>query len=309
MTKTTSGLPKSLLKAQVVQPVDSWKAEGHRIWLAVNRSAWDLGDWWAYGEDQGYGERKTVAEAIGFQMQTCMNAGTVARSFETYRRREVLSFAHHAEVASLPEADQEVWLDKAEAGKWSREELRHELKGVPQGDTPALPAGTYSTLVVDPPWEMQKISREVRPNQKAMDYPAMSVDELITLEVPAATDAHLYLWTTHKHLPDALAIAEAWGFNYQCVLTWVKNVGITPFSWMYSTELALFCRRGNLDLLQLGRRVDFAATVREHSRKPDEFYDLVREVSPGPRLDMFAREEHEGFDVWGNETARFAADA
>jgi N6-adenosine-specific RNA methylase IME4 len=85
----------------------------------------------------------------------------------------------------------------------------------------------------------------------------------------------------------------------------VKNVGFTPFSFMYSTELAVFARRGSLDLLVKGRRLDFNAKVREHSRKPDEFYDLVRDVSPGPRIDMFSREARDGFDQWGNETDRF----
>ena len=74
---------------------------------------------------------------------------------------------------------------------------------------------------------------------------------------------------------------------------------------MYDTEHVLFCRRGSLDLLKLGKQLGFKAKVREHSRKPDEFYDLVREVSPGPRIDVFSREKREGFDQWGNETGRF----
>lgn len=173
-------------------------------------------------------------------------------------------------------------------------------------EAPAPPVGTYSTVVIDPPWPMKKIERDVRLNQAApLDYYTMSIDELREFKVPAAADCHLYLWTTHKFLPDALELAETWGFNYQCLLTWVKNVGFTPYSFMYSTELVVFARRGSLDLLVKGRRLDFNAKVREHSRKPDEFYDLVRDVSPGPRIDMFSREARDGFDQWGNETARF----
>jgi N6-adenosine-specific RNA methylase IME4 len=92
------------------------------------------------------------------------------------------------------------------------------------------------------------------------------------------------------------------------VLTWVKNVGFTPFSWMYSTEMCLFGRIGNLPLLANGKRLDFNAKVREHSRKPEEFYELVKTVSPGPRLDMFAREAHDGYESWGNETSKFKTD-
>jgi len=137
----------------------------------------------------------------------------------------------------------------------------------------------------------------------------MSLEDLVQFPVPdmAAGNSHLYLWTTHKHLPDALYLAEQWGFHYQCLLTWVKNIGFTPFSWMYSTEHVLFCTKGDLPLLDIGRRVDFVGKVREHSRKPDEFYQLVLDVSPGPRVDVFARENHVGFTAWGNEVTKYDA--
>lgn len=169
------------------------------------------------------------------------------------------------------------------------------------------PSGKYQTIVIDPPWQMEKIQREKYPEQVGFDYPTMTEDELAAFPVPeiAEDDCHLYLWTTHKHLPMALRLAQAWGFRYQCVMTWVKNVGFTPYSWMYSTEHVLFCRKGSLDLLQNGRRLDFHASRREHSRKPDEFYDLVRECSPGPRIDIFSREKRDGFDQYGNEAEKF----
>lgn len=172
-----------------------------------------------------------------------------------------------------------------------------------------IPIGKYSCLIVDPPWPMQKIERDVRPNQVEFDYPTMSEDELKVFPLPdwTADDCHLYLWTTQKHLPLALRLAEHWGFKYQCLMTWVKNVGFTPFSWMYSTEHVLFCTKGNLPLLALGKRLDFSAKVREHSRKPDEFYDLVREVSPGPRLDVFSREKRDGFEQYGNEVEKYVS--
>jgi N6-adenosine-specific RNA methylase IME4 len=170
-----------------------------------------------------------------------------------------------------------------------------------------LPKGKYSCLVIDPPWPMQKIERDVRPNQMEFDYPTMSEEELKDFNVPevAADNCHLYLWTTHKYLPMAFRLAEHWGFKYQCLMTWRKNVGFTPFSWMYSTEHVLFCTKGNLPLLAIGKRLDFEAKVREHSRKPDEFYDLVRAVSPGPRLDIFSREKREDFDQFGNEVDKY----
>jgi len=171
-----------------------------------------------------------------------------------------------------------------------------------------LPQGKYRTVIIDPPWPIEKILREVRPNQVLLDYPTMTIEEIKALPVPELAyedGCHIYLWTTHKYLPRAFEVLDAWGADYECLLTWVKNVGITPFSWMYSTEHCLFARIGNLPLLKLGKRLDFEAKVREHSRKPDEFYNLIKEVSPEPRIDMFSREKREGFAQYGNELDRF----
>lgn len=166
-----------------------------------------------------------------------------------------------------------------------------------------VPKGKFRTVVIDPPWPVQKIERDVRPKQtKQLDYPVMTIDNIKELDIDkyAFKDSHIYLWTTHKYLPDALEIFEQWGVNYQCVLTWVKNVGFTPFSWMYSTELILFGRKGNLDLLKKGKRLDFKAKVQGHSIKPDEFYELVKQVSPSPRCDIFGRRDIKGFKQISN---------
>jgi N6-adenosine-specific RNA methylase IME4 len=171
------------------------------------------------------------------------------------------------------------------------------------------PPGKYQCIVIDPPWPMQKIERDERPNQGVqLDYPVMTLDDIadeqhVPVRTLAADDCHIYLWVTHKFLPAGLNLLEGWGFNYQCVMTWRKNVGITPFSWMYDTEHVLFGRRGNLPLQRLGMRLSFEAPVRGHSVKPDVFYERVLEATPGPRVEMFARRNRDGFTAWGNEVA------
>jgi len=95
-----------------------------------------------------------------------------------------------------------------------------------------------------------------------LDYPTMTLAELEvffadTVTRAAADDGcHVYLWVTHKHLPDGLDLLKAAGARYECVLTWRKNGGMTPFSWMYSTEHVLFARIGSLPLLRQGLRLD-----------------------------------------------------
>lgn len=177
---------------------------------------------------------------------------------------------------------------------------RHEAATTP------LPTGKYRCIVVDPPWPVEKIARDVRPNQgDALDYPTMTLEEIAALPVAdlAYEDGcHLYLWVTQKYLPAGLQIMEAWGFRYQCAFTWVKASGMTPYSWMYNTELVLFGRRGNLDLQRQGLKLSFEAPVTRHSAKPDAFYtERVIPASPEPRLEMFARAPRTGFAVWGDE--------
>lgn len=174
----------------------------------------------------------------------------------------------------------------------------------PITDAVPLPAGKFSCIVIDPPWPVQKAVKAVRPDQGvSLDYPVMTLDEIAGLPVSdlADDDCHLYLWVTHKLMPSGIEILASWGFTYQCVMTWRKPVGVSPFSWMYDTEHALFAHRGNLPLRQMGLRLSFDASIRGHSIKPDVFYERVTAASPGPRLEMFARRQREGFTAWGNE--------
>ena len=213
--------------------------------------------------------------------------------------RSVVDQMTQGEQETIKAISKEITARRAEANAIERE----EIKARPV----VIPRGKYSCIVIDPPWPMEKIGRDERPNQVGFAYPTMTEEELQAWPLPAlaADDCHLYIWTTHKFMPMALRLAGHWGFNYQCLMTWVKNVGMTPFSWMYSTEHVLFCRRGSLPLEKLGMRLDFQAKVREHSRKPDEFYELVRQASPGPRIDVFSREARDGFDQHGNEAEKF----
>lgn len=172
-------------------------------------------------------------------------------------------------------------------------------------ETPPFPKKRYRCLVIDPPWPIHKIEREERPNQgQELSYPIMTLEEISKLpigELAYSDGCHVYLWVTHKFLPEGLKLFEKWGVNYQCLLTWVKPTGMTPFSWMYNTEHILFGRIGSLELLKLGTKVSFTAPIEKHSQKPEIFYEIVRQVSPEPRLELFARQPREDFDVWGNE--------
>lgn len=285
---------------------DDWLEIGDALARIGRAHQWWIGDWLRYGERQ-WGEKYDEAIArTGLDYDTLTNYSWVSGSVQSSLRREQLSWSHHQVVSALDADDQDKWLSDADTNGWTVRELKQRIRSRQEPDPPALPEGVYSTIVVDPPWYVEKIARDVRPKQgPALDYPTLNVEQIAALPVGdlAADDAHLYLWTTHRYLPDALEIAAGWGFTYQCLMTWVKNVGMTPFSWMYDTEHVVFARRGSLNLDQLGLRLSFQAAVTRHSAKPDVFYDRVVTASPSPRIELFARQPRDGFTVWGNEVA------
>jgi N6-adenosine-specific RNA methylase IME4 len=166
-------------------------------------------------------------------------------------------------------------------------------------------AKKYKTIVVDPPWPVKKIVRKVRPNQKQnLDYPTMSLDAIKTLPISAlsAENSVLFLWTTHAFLPSSFDIMSAWGFRYQRTLTWDKRNGMCLFGFHHRTEFCLFGYKGKLEMYPRRKAIPtcFVVKSERHSAKPDEFYDIVS-VFGSPMIDVFARKERGGWDVWGNE--------
>jgi N6-adenosine-specific RNA methylase IME4 len=191
--------------------------------------------------------------------------------------------------------------DRSAANKQKRDELKKQALSIKPPD------GKYRTIVIDPPWEMEKIQRDLAPNQVDFDYPTMSLDDIKNFDIPAHEECHLWLWTTQKYLPDAYDVLKAWDFKYLVTFVWHKNGGFQPVGLpQYNCEFVLLARKGGQPFLDTKQFFTcFNAPRREHSRKPDEFYDLVKRVSPEPRIDIFSREEREGYDVWGVEKDYF----
>lgn len=183
----------------------------------------------------------------------------------------------------------------------------------PAEDLLAKARGPYATILADPPWQFQNRTGKVAPeHRRLLRYPTMEMKEICELPVArlAAARSHLYLWVPNALLPEGLRVMEAWGFTYKSNIIWSKvrkdggpdgrGVG---FYFRNVTEVVLFGVRGSMRTLQAGRtQVNMLATrKREHSRKPDEIYDLVESCSPGPYLELFARFRRKGWDQWGNE--------
>jgi N6-adenosine-specific RNA methylase IME4 len=172
----------------------------------------------------------------------------------------------------------------------------------------------FRTVLADPPWRFQNRTGKMAPEHlRLARYPTMTLDEIKALPVGEVADdrSHLYLWVPNALMPDGLAVMESWGFAYKSNIVWFKTrrdggpdgrgVG---FYFRNVTELVLFGIRGkdNRTLPPGRRQVNLIAErKREHSRKPDALYDVIESCSPGPRLELFARERRDGWHAWGNE--------
>jgi len=171
----------------------------------------------------------------------------------------------------------------------------------------------YSTILADPPWQFQNRTGKMAPEHKRLlRYPTMTLPEIMAIPVLslAAPASHLYLWVPNALLQEGLKVMQAWGFTYKTNIVWYKIRGDggpdgrgVGFCFRNVTELLLFGLRGSMRTLQPGRtQVNLVSTrKREHSRKPEEVYDLIEQCSPGPYVELFARFRRDEWDQWGNE--------
>ena len=173
-------------------------------------------------------------------------------------------------------------------------------------------------VYADPPWQFQNRTGKVAPEHKRlMRYETMTLEDIKALPVQeiAGDKCHLYLWVPNALLPDGLAVMDAWGFEYKGNIVWEKvrkdgqpdgrGVG---FYFRNVTELLLFGIKKksapNRTLDPARSQVNLIRTMkREHSRKPDEIIPIIESCSSGPRIELFARGDRDGWDMWGNQAS------
>ena len=165
----------------------------------------------------------------------------------------------------------------------------------------------YNIIYADPPWDV-KAGPGWNSNGKSRDlvYPTMSIEDIKNMQVKEIADknCHLYLWTINKYLRETFGILEKWGFKFSCMLTWCKpphGIGLGG-TYIQTTEHLFFCRRGTLKAKKRINTTWFEHKRYAHSVKPKMFRDMIVDVSGDrPRIELFARQKTDGWDVWGNE--------
>jgi len=301
------------LVANKTLTAEQWEYAGDVIGHFDQRHSWNVGTWVLLGENGGYLERGKLEEACErfvIAYSTASRAVQVCRALEQSRRRRVLSFGHHQEVANRADADE--LLDWCELTGASVQDLRAEKRRRSYlcGPTPELPPGKHNLIYADPPWRYEHCKTDSRKIEN--QYPTMELEAICELDIEqcAADDCVLFLWVTSPKLSEAMQVVDSWGFSYRTCMVWRKDqIGMGYYA-RQQHELLLICARGEPGVPEPGVRpcsvID--APREQHSKKPDVFYDIIETMYPNAtKVELFARQPHKGWNSWGNEAETEAA--
>lgn len=178
-----------------------------------------------------------------------------------------------------------------------------------------FPTKKYGAILADPPWDFKTGHTNKGTRSFRKHYDPMTLDQLSKLPVLdlSSDDCCMFMWCNSTMLETGITLMRAWGFKYKSIgFVWVKRTSTGKhyhlglgFWTRANPEFCLFGTKGHPKRLSKGVRQLIVSPVREHSRKPDEVNQSIRELVRGPYLELFARESKPGWDVWGNETNKF----
>jgi N6-adenosine-specific RNA methylase IME4 len=239
--------------------------------------------------------------------------------------RGAISVSAAADVATLPAQNQREIVARGEReilqaamqirarkAEVRRAERIKKIAAISNASSPLPQDRKYPIIYADPPWKFLLWNPDTEDRGAEYHYPCMETPEICKTPVPATDDAALFLWTPPALMPEALDVLEAWGFKYVANIVWSKDGRVGLGNWVRNQhELLLVARRGEMPSPLPANRPPsiINAPIREHSRKPDEAYELIERMYPElPKIELFARNARPGWSAWGNEIPREAAE-
>lgn len=200
---------------------------------------------------------------------------------------------------------------KKEEKKIERDKKIEEVKQKIEEENLVQPNKKYHVIAIDPPWAYEEKGGftsndyDSESNRGAVDYPTMTLSQISNIELPTADDCVLFLWTTHAFLRDSFDLLDSWGFKYKATLVWDKvKMGIGRTVRM-QIEFCLIAVKGNPIINGSSERDIITESRREHSRKPEAFYEMVDRMCIGNKLDFFSRQTRNNWDHYGAEEGKF----
>jgi N6-adenosine-specific RNA methylase IME4 len=209
---------------------------------------------------------------------------------------------------SINQAYQEI---KKEEKKAERDKKIKEVKQKIEEENLVTPNKKYHVIGIDPPWAYEEKGGfssddyNSESNRGAVDYPTMTVEQIKKIELPSADDCVLFLWTTHAFLRDSFDLLDEWGFKYKATLVWDKvKMGLGRTVRM-QVEFCLIAIKGNPIINGSSERDIITEPRREHSRKPEAFYEMAERMCVGNKLDYFSRQNRKNWDHYGAEQGQY----
>lgn len=181
--------------------------------------------------------------------------------------------------------------------KVKQEAIEQKIKDIEEGNLPEID-GLFDVVVIDPPWNYGR-AYDPQGSRVASPYPEMSLSEIKSIELPVKDDSILFLWTTHQFLPHSFDILQYWGFDYKATIVWDKEkLGMGHWVRM-QCEFCLLAIKGEPLWINTQHRDIIREPRRDHSRKPEQFYKIIDEITFGRKLDYFSRKTREGWTAYG----------
>lgn len=291
--------------------IDEWKELGQQLKQVEGSVQFWIGDWARFGDKKGYYTNPKVydelEEITGLDRGTIKNYKSTAENVSSSLRHDDLGFSHHQEVAKLEPEQQKKFLDRASEEGLSVRDLRREIvRHKVATKQPEMPKGKFRVFYADPPWAYN--DKQDIPSLGGGDkhYPSMSIGELCALPIKeiAEDNAVLFLWVTSPLLEETFEVINAWGFEYKTSFVWDKIKHNMGHYNSVRHEFLLVCTRGSCtpDNIKLFDSVQSIEKTDKHSEKPGEFRKIIETLyTHGNKIELFAREKAEGWEVYGNE--------
>jgi N6-adenosine-specific RNA methylase IME4 len=238
-----------------------------------------------------------VAEMVGMARTTYQEASAVVEAAEN-------DVENYGDLVVMMDANRKVHPAYKELRKRLREDdIAQQREAIAKIAPESVTE--FDVIVIDPPWPYGT-KYDPAGRRAANPYPEMSLEEIAKIQPPAKADCVLWLWTTHKFMRHSFVLLDGWGFRDVAILTWVKDrMGLG--SWLRSqSEFCIMAIKGKPTISLSNQTTIITGPLREHSRKPDEFYAMVDSLCVGAKCDYFSREAREGWSQYGNDQNRFS---
>lgn len=287
------------VKGELMEEIEKLEKEKGKKNISANKGGTTT---LSTNDKEAHNTQKIVADKLGWSTGKKAQFDVVKKKApeevkEKLRNNELTIHAAYKEIKKEEKKEQRI------------EEINKQLIEIETGNMPEL-EGLFDVISVDPPWNYEGENKKVTSfdsvgRRVANPYPEMTTEEIKKIELPLKKDSIVFLWTTHKFLPDAFEILKEWNLEYKATLVWNKGkMGMGAWFRM-QCEFCLVGIQGKPYFENTKYRDILTEARREHSRKPDCFFSMIEEITLGRRLEYFSREKRNGWEVFGNDINKF----